>query len=157
VKQALGFRAEAQQVYWAVVEGTRDEPILVAHDKVAAPVGLNEAPALSWYTDRVRLLVNTYKPDAAGVRFAEPNARGSNKEGARRRSRIEGVLLQAIDSSGLGVTTGALAKISARLGTKKAKNYVDTGKLRGLDLSKLPTPAREAILVAVAALPENAE
>jgi len=47
--------------------------------------------------------------------------------------------------------------ISGRLGTKKAKKYIDSNELRGLDLSKIPTLAREAVLIAVAALPENLE
>ena len=96
--RALGFRAEARQVYWAVVDGTRRSPILVGHDKFAAPVGLEEAPALSWYNDRAKLILETYKPSTVGVRFPEPVARGSNKEGAKRRLRIEGVLLRLIDS-----------------------------------------------------------
>jgi hypothetical protein len=55
----------------------------------------------------------------------------------------------------LKVTTGALATISAKLGTKNAKKYIEAGELRGLDLSKIPPLAREAVLVAVAALPRN--
>ena len=49
------------------------------------------------------------------VRSAEPTARGSKKEGAKRRLRIEGVLLQTIDSCGLKVTIGALATIAGDL------------------------------------------
>jgi hypothetical protein len=155
VERALGLRAAASEIYWAVVEGTESAPILVAHERVAAPVGLDEAPALSWYHERVRHIVDAFKPGAAGVRTAEPIARGSNTEGAKRRLRIEGVLLHAIDSCGLKVTTGALATISAKLGTKNAKKYIEAGELRGLDLSKIPPLAREAVLVAVAALPRN--
>jgi hypothetical protein len=155
VDRALGLRAAASEVYWAVVEGTNSTPILVAHEKIAAPVDLDEAPALSWYHERVRHVIEAYRPGKAGVRAAEPVARGSNKEGAKRRLRIEGVLLQAIDSCGLKVTTGALATISAKLGTRNVKKYIDAGKLRGLDLAKVPPLTREAVLVAVAALPKN--
>jgi hypothetical protein len=52
----------------------------------------------------------------------------------------------------LKVTIGALAMISGKLGSQ-AKKYVDSDELRGLDLSKIPLPSKEAILVAVAALP----
>jgi hypothetical protein len=150
----LGFRAEAKQFYWALVEGTRREPILVAHDKAAAPVDLDEAAALSWFRERVRLLIQAHKPDGAALRSPEPVALGGNKEGARRRLRVEGVLLEATDSCRVTVTAGALAKISAQLGTKSAKAYLKHGELRGLDVSKLPTPAKESVLVAVARLPE---
>jgi hypothetical protein len=154
VKRALGFRTEAKKIHWAVVEGSQDAPILVAHDKAAAPVSLEEAPALSWYRNRVEHIIHTYTPSVAAIRSAEPVARGSNKEGARRRLRIEGVLLQTIDSNGLKVTMGALAMISGKLGSR-AKKYIDSGDLRGLDLSQIPDLSKEAVLVAVAALPQN--
>lgn len=152
MERALGFRAETRKVYWAVVEGTRNAPILVAHDNAAAPVNLGEASALSWYSGRVRHIVETYKPSVAMIRSAEPTARGSRKEGPRLRLRIEGVLLQTIDSCGLKVAIGALATISGKLGTQ-AKGYIESGELRGMDLSRLPSYAKEAVLVAVAALP----
>jgi hypothetical protein len=151
VERALGFRAEAKQIHWAVVEGTRQGPILVAHSNAAAPVNLDDAPALSWYSSRVKHIIQTYHPKVATIRTAESIARGSNKEGNRRRLRIEGVLLQTIDSCGLKVTMGALAMISGKLGSQ-AKKYIDSGELRGIDLSKIPLPSKEAILVAVAAL-----
>lgn len=149
---ALGFRAEAKQIHWAVVEGTQRSPVLVAHDSAAAPVNLDEAPSLSWYHERVLLIFETYNPTVATIRSAEPIAPGSNKEGAKRRLRIEGVLLQTMDSCGVRVTMGSLAMISGKLGSQ-AKRYLDSGQLRGLDLSELPLLLREAVLVAVAALP----
>jgi hypothetical protein len=152
MERALGFRAETHKIYWAVVEGTRAAPILVAHDDAAAPVNLAEAPALSWYSGRVKHIVETYKPNAAMVRSAEPTARASRKEGPRVRLRIEGVLLQTLDSCGLNATIGALATISGKLGSQ-AKEYIESGELRGIDLSGLTSYSREAILVAVAALP----
>ncbi len=152
VERALGFRAEAKQVHWAVVEGTRLTPIHIDHGIAAAPINLDEAPALSWYSSRCRHIVQTYSPNAAMIRSAEAVARGAGKEGARRRLRIEGVLLQTIDACGLRVSIGALATISGKLGSQ-AKKYIESGELRGLDLSQLPSLAREAILVAVAALP----
>lgn len=152
MERALGFRAEAHKIYWAVVEGTRKAPILVAHDDAAAPVNLGEAPALSWYSGRVKHIVATYKPNVAMVRSAEPTARAGRKEGPRLRLRIEGVLLQTLDSCGLKATIGALATISGNLGTQ-AKEYIASGELRGIDLAGLASEAKEAVLVAVAALP----
>jgi hypothetical protein len=154
MERILGFRAEAKKIHWAVVEGTRSIPILVDYDDAAAPVNLDDAPALSWYSNRVRLLVETHKPTAAAIRSAESVARGGNREGARRRLRIEGVLLQTIDSCGLKVTMGALATISAKLGSQ-AKKYINSGDFRGLDLSEVLSPTREAVLVAVASLPQR--
>jgi hypothetical protein len=152
--RALGLRAEPKQIHWAIVEGTRRAPVLIAYDNAAAPVNLEEGPALSWYTNRIKLIIDKYRPAVAMVRTAESVARGGNKDGPRRRLRIEGVLLQTVDSCGLKVGIGALATISGKLGSQ-AKKYIDSGELRGLDLSKLPVPSKEAILVAVAALPQG--
>src|SRR5882672_11509827 len=110
--RALGLRAEPKQIHWAILDGTRRNPVVVAHDNAAAPVILDEGPALSWYTNRIKLIVEKYKPGIAMIRTAESIARGGNKEGPRRRMRIEGVLLQTIDSCGLKVSMGALATIS---------------------------------------------
>lgn len=152
MKRALGLRAEAKQIHWAVVEGTRDNPILVDYGNAAAPVDLDDGPALSWYSNRVKYIVQSHQPGLATIRTAESIARGSNKEGNRRRLRIEGVLLQTIDSCGLKVTMGALAMISGKLGSQ-AKHYIESGELRGIDISKFPLPSKEAILVGVSALP----
>jgi hypothetical protein len=134
------------------VEGTRQAPIHIEHGVAAAPVNLDEASALSWYSDRVKLIIQTHKPKTAMIRSAEVIARGSGKEGARRRLRIEGVLLQTIDSCAVKVSIGALATISGKLGSQ-AKRYIESGEFRGLDLSEIPSLSREAVLVAVAALP----
>lgn len=150
--RSLGLRAEPRVLHWAVVEGTQDEPVLTAHDKAEAPASFDEPAALSWFRNRVLFLIDTYEPAAAGVRFPEPSARGGNKDSAKQRSRVEGVLLEAVNSRGLTITSGALTTIGSRLGTKKAKKYIEEGELRGLDLSKLPPHRREAVLVAVATL-----
>lgn len=149
--RAIGFRAEADKVHWAVVEGTKHSPILLGKGVATAPVGLSEAAALSWYANRVRLLIDANKPDAGMVRSVEPLARSSRKEGPRQRLRIEGVLLQTMDSSGLSASTGALATITSSLGAS-AKGFLESKECRGLDLSNLHEYTREAVLVAVSAL-----
>lgn len=152
--RSVGFRAEAQRIYWAVLQGTQHNPVLIDHNKASAPIAMDEPPALSWYSQRVRLIVDQHKPSIAAIRLAEPTAMGSGKEGAKRRSRLEGVLIQTLDDCGLDVTMGALATISSQMGSR-AKKYTDADELRGLDISGFPVPAKEAILVAVARLPKG--
>lgn len=149
----LGVRAEPRSLHWAVVEGMQNAPILTASDKAEAPGAYDEPAALSWFRARLLHLIDTYHPVAVGVRYPEPSGRGGNRDSARQRSRVEGVILEAANARGLPVLTGALTTIAAKLGTKKAKKYVDDAELRGLDLSSLPLPRREAVLVAVALLP----
>jgi hypothetical protein len=150
---ALGVRAEPRSLHWAVVEGTQTAPIIKAHDKADAPAAFDEPAALAWFRSRMLHLIDTYHPVAVGVRYPEPAGRGGNRDSARERSRVEGIVLEAAHSRGLPVLTGALATISKQLGTKKAKRYIDDGDLRGLDLTSLPVPRREAVLVGVAQLP----
>lgn len=152
--RAAGFRAEANQFWWAIVQGTNGAAVLVEQGKAAAPAGSDEPSGLSALRDRALLLIKTHTPTRAAVRTAEPIAK-VNGDGARRRLRVEGVLLQALHSCGVEVLACGLATVGARLaiGTAKAKTYLEGTEVRGIDISKLPTAAREAILVAVAALP----
>lgn len=152
----MGFRAEAGQFWWAVVQGTSGNAILVDHGKAAAPAGSDEAPGLSALRERALLLMKTHTPTRAAVRSAEAIAK-TNTDGARRRLRVEGVLLQALHSRGVQVVACGLATVGARLGISRteARAYLDGTEVRGIDISKLPGHAREAVLVAVAALPQT--
>jgi len=152
--RVLGLRAEARQFFWAVLEGTQDAPLVAAQDKAIAPAGADEASALAWFRGRARHLFEAYKPDAVMLRTPEFSARAGNTDGARRRLRVEGVLLEVSHAAGLKVSAGALVTISSNLGTRSAKKYLEAGEVRGLDISKQATPAKEAILVAISGLPK---
>jgi Holliday junction resolvasome RuvABC endonuclease subunit len=149
--RALGFRVEPEAFNWALVEGTPEQPILVAADKVTAPSSYSEPQALSWYRDRVRYLIEQYHPTVAAVRYAETFG-ASGGSAARKRCRIEGIVVEAANSKAVAVKAGALATISSGLGTKSAKKYLSQSEFRRLDWSKHGKNAREAILVATAAL-----
>jgi hypothetical protein len=150
--RSLGIRVEPSAIHWAAVEGTKSQPILVAADNAGAPVTYSEAQSLSWYRNRMLHIIQRYKPQIVAVRYPEPTGRAGGSDAMRRRVRIEGVVLEAADFSGLPVTTGALVTISANLGVKSAKTYLGEEDLRGLDWSKRNSLGREAILVAVSAL-----
>ena len=151
----LGVRAEPRGFHWAVVEGTQRAPILTAHDKAATPASFEEPEALAWVRSRVLHVIDTYHPVAVAVRYPEPISRSSNS--ARQRCRVEGVVLEAAASRRLPILTGPLATIAAKLRTRKPKTYIETGTLRGLDLSSVPASGREAVLIAVAQLPPGPE
>src|SRR6266853_3731708 len=131
----LGIRVEPSCIHWAVVEGRRDLPILIATDDATAPVQWDEAKALSWYRERILHIIGQYHPATVAVRYQEPKGRAAGNSG-RKRARIEGVVLEAANSRALPVVTGALVTISAKLKTKSAKKYLDHDDLRGLDWSK---------------------
>ena len=154
MKRAIGFRVEPTLVHWALVEGTPEAPILVAVDKIAAPATYDdESRALTFYRERILLLLSQHSPDRVAVRYAETFGRRAAGAKDNQRCRIEGVLIEASSSRGLKVVTGALASISKNLGTTGAKRYLEANDLRGLDWSKYPAKnVREAILVAASAL-----
>lgn len=153
--RSLGFRAEADAFNWAVVEGHVGAPVLIGAEKAAAPSSYSESAVLSWCRDRVLFLFEQFAPDVVAVRYAETVRRASSQDSARKRCRVEGVLLEAANSASLRVVTGALVTISKHLGTRSAKAYLDDDNLRGLDWSKFSKNAREAILVAASALGSN--
>jgi hypothetical protein len=102
-------------------------------------------------------LLDQYHPDAAAVRYPEPVSRYPEKNTGRQRSRIEGVILEALGSRAVEIPlAGPLGSISAKLGSGSgAKKYLDQKELRGLDWSKLQKNDREAVLAAVAVLPRG--
>jgi hypothetical protein len=150
---AIGFRAEPSVVNWAVVQGSSAEPVLLGADKLTAPASFDEGAALTWFRDRTQYLVQTYSPNIAAVRSPETfMPRNVKLSSLYQRCRLEGVVIEALHSSGIHVLTGALATISKNIGSKGAKHYLETPDLRGLDWSKYDTNRREAILVAASAL-----
>jgi hypothetical protein len=152
MSRALGVRAEPSAINWAIVEGDQDHPTLLCADDARAPATYDEARSLSWYRSLVIQLIDEHDPQVVAVRYPEPKGRATQGDTPRRRSRIEGVVLEAAATAGKQVLTGALVTISARLNTKSAKQYLEEEELRGLDWSKHNPQRREAILVAVAAL-----
>lgn len=152
---ALGLRAEVSAVNWAVVEGSREAPVLVAADQAVAPATYDEAASLGWLRAQVRSLIETYSPQVVAIRYPETVIRSSAQSSMHRRCRVEGVLVEVARSCGAQVLTGALATISKNLGAKAAKKYLETDELRGLDWSKYTKNRREAILVAASALPSS--
>jgi hypothetical protein len=153
---AIGFRAEKDTIHWAVVEGTKQQPIIVADDKFSAPLTYSDAESMAFFRDRLITVIEQYKPTTGFIRYAEtflprkpaPNALGS----MFARARIEGVILEAAHSVGVKIVGASLAGITSELGSKRAKAYLEAGELRGADLTGRPAERREAILVAVSAL-----
>jgi hypothetical protein len=149
---SIGFRVEPTCFHWAVVDAGKEQPVLVGDDRAAAPKDYTEAQALSWYRARVLALLNQFKPERAAIRYAETMPGRGNPTAAHKRFRIEGVILEAVHSKGIDAETGALNTISSRMGSKRAKNYLERDNVRGLDFGTRPQNRREAILVAVSVL-----
>lgn len=147
--RAIGFRAEPDAINWAVVEGDPDSPQLLFHGKIASPAAFkDESKRLSHLRGQVLDKIATYTPDRAAVRYPE----SFRKSNCDPRIRVEGVILEACAASSIRVVSGAMRSISSRMGSKKAKGYLTSDDVRGLEFPKKNPNYREAILVAVSAL-----
>lgn len=154
----LGVRAEPAAFHWAVVSGTSHTPVLEDSNTEAAPAAFTEGESLAWIRDRFLQIVENYHPMKVAVRFPEGNARGSGKDSAKARCRVEGVVMETASSRNIEVITGALNTFKKHSGSKSPKEDLAKQDLRGLDWSKYSdTKRREAILVAASVLPVRLE
>jgi Holliday junction resolvasome RuvABC endonuclease subunit len=153
--RAIGFRVEPQTVNYAVVEGTKQEPILILYNKISPPKSYDqESSQLVWYRERLLTIIEQYQPQYAAIRFPEPNSFNKTKvEPLLKRARIEGVILESLGNKGIECIAGALQKISSEINSKSAKQYLSNDNFRNLDWSNIKNGnQREAILVAVTQL-----
>jgi hypothetical protein len=151
----IGIRAEPSGFTWAVVQGTRDRPILVGVDTASAPTSYEEPDALKWHRARLATLVTQYQATAIAIRLPESFGRQGNTESDRRRSRLEGVIMELGAANGMGVVAGSLKTIGSRQGVAKPKEELASADLRGLDWSTLNAKKREAVFAAASALPDG--
>lgn len=150
----LGIRAEPSSFHWAVVKGNQRQLILHASAREEAPSSFSEAESLAWVRNRVLFILDTYKPEKVAVRYPEPTAQGANKNSAKERSRVEGVVLEAASSKNLAVVTGAMNTFGKFSNSRSPKDDLASAEFRQLDWSKYKdSKAREAIYVAASLLP----
>jgi Holliday junction resolvasome RuvABC endonuclease subunit len=150
--RVLGVRAEPGAINWAIVEGSQEEPILHASGTEKAPTAYSEAEGLAWVRKKSIHIIEQYRPTGVAVRYPEPKALGANKDSAKARCRVEGVVLEVAAHNSLEVVTETLNTISKNLDSKSAKAYLSSDEFRGLDWSKCKEKVQEAILVAVSIL-----
>jgi hypothetical protein len=150
--KAIGLRAEPDAFNWAVVEGTLEAPVLLAVERVAAPSGYSDPEMLNYFRERLLHIIQTHAPKIVGLRTPETISRGSG-ESARKRLRLEGVLLGVSGECTLPATIGALSTVNRLLGSKSAKLLLQSENYRGLDWSKHTPAKREAILISASLLP----
>jgi len=153
--RAIGFRAEPTVVHFAIVEGTRDRPVVLTRNKFAAPKTYDDADQLVWYREKVRGIIQNHSADVAGVRFPEARSQSAGTSSAMRRLRIEGVVMEAARSLAIPIkAAGGLQHIRAKLGMSHSPKEYMAGdrEVRGVQLSDHPKQMQEAILIATAAL-----
>lgn len=69
--KAIGFRAEKDNVNWALVEGTIERPYLLGHGRSQFPSQLSEPQSLCWLRVQVSRILQEHSPDRVAVRVSD--------------------------------------------------------------------------------------
>jgi Holliday junction resolvasome RuvABC endonuclease subunit len=148
---AIGLRAEKDAVTWSIVAGSKSNPILIAKAKLKTPAIHKdyEPSRLSWIKGQVLDVLAQYQPTVGAIRYPEPSSPG-NTNSKRERSRIEGVVIQALCEKNIKVITLVNNQIASALEVKpqSVKNIMDESNFRGLDWLATNDIMKEAILAA---------
>jgi hypothetical protein len=153
--RVLGVRAEPTAIHWAIVTGTPERPVLDAHGTETAPHAYKEGESLAWIRQRVVYIIDTFTPAKIAVRYPERTAKGANKDSAKARCRVEGVVLEAAGAKNLETVTGAMNTFGKHCERQSPKEDLVSDDLRGLDWSGYKKELREAIYVAFSLLPRG--
>jgi len=150
--RALGFRAEKTLVHFAVLDDSK--PGTVTTDKLKLKGDRPTAPELGLLRNEVRNLIDTYKPDAVGLRLSDKPQSMRYIQSSFDRARVEGVVMEAAASKNVKVVAGASATIKSGMKTKRPlREYADVDEVKGIDLSdKKNESLRDAVYAALAAM-----
>ena len=149
----LGVRAEPTSIHWAVVTGNQSRIVVHASGSEDSPRTYTEAESLAWIRTRVLYILDTYKPSRVAVRYPEPTAMGANKNSAKARCRVEGVVVEAAGSKSLEVVTGAMNTFGKLAGSKSPKEDLSSTEFRQVEwASYKDSKIREAIYVGASLL-----
>jgi len=150
--KVIGYRAEKDGIHWAVVEGTQAEPKLVVCEYIRAPEINDEAQSLHYLRTRVLADIARHAPVKSFVRYPETNRKQGAVVSADSRSRIEGIILQALAEMKVRVVTGVISRIKAMTGLDDPRDLLKNGTgVGGLTFPSKNLSCREAILSAFAA------
>lgn len=149
--RTLGLRVGVNDMHWAVVEGTVEQPICVDRGEVVAPKTYTEAGWLRHLRDRLQSIVNVQHPTSVALKGIEPVARA--RQTFFPRLRGEGVAIELCEALTLSPEILTWATLASRLGVGRSKkDYETSAEFRGIAWSSFGPESREAIMVAAAAL-----
>jgi hypothetical protein len=152
---SIGIRSEAAAFSWAVVEGSLETPIMLSLGKEICPQSLeaDEPACLHHLKTRFEFQIQKFSPTTAGIRTIEPIAPGGSSNSAKRRLRLEGVLLLSCHGFCIAATCGTFANLTRRIGCKSAKLLLESDQYKAIDWQAYDKSKREAILMACSMLP----
>lgn len=151
---SIGVRASTSEILYVIIEGTFDKPSLITADKLREPISYSFPETLVYYREQFLSLYKEYRINSCGIRTAEPLSRlKGSSEGARKRTNIEGVMIEASASQGIKPLVGANSTFSPILDVKSMKDLISVNAYKNLNKwAKLSQDFKETTLVAIASL-----
>lgn len=155
VLNSLGIRVASNIIYYTIVKGDVESPNLIVYDKLLIPKAFKEGQAFSWLRSSILNICKEYDIANGIIRTFEANARMS-KTAILERSRLEGVIAEALYSYGVKSKICMLATISSLLkieGKKSAKEYLTSTEFRTIEnWDDYIDYTKESTIAAIAAL-----
>lgn len=153
--RSLGVRAINGGAHWALVEGTRAKPSLLASGTIPRPKAFSDYQALMHLRETLRDLLLERQVDCVTVRESD-YVPGASK--LFPRVRAEGVALEIATSEAKPANLLQWTEIRARLDIEnvkgKRKGYLAATTFRGVNCGGFGPEDHDALHAAVAGLPK---
>ena len=91
----IGFRCFPNDLSFVVLEGTQQNPHVIAHEKFSFPRDYNWGEKLSWLRRQIIELLGEFNLSSASLKTIEPRA----QQISVKRVQAEGVVLEASNST----------------------------------------------------------
>lgn len=144
----LAVRCSNSDFAYAIVDGEKLSPSVVASDVIAFPKGYDDPALFHWFHQEIMALINNYGPDGVAIKGAEPMVKRSGA--LETRIRVEGIVLMSAAEAGCGAAQRKVKSTIAKdLGMKGKGKYLET-KLDTspiADFNSYNSKLQEAILV----------
>jgi len=144
----LGLRCSNKDYTFAVMDGTKQEPRVIASGNVAFPVGFPKTSSVKWFLQEIETLLASHGIDKIAIKAFEGRTRGSLF--VDRIDHEAMVFLAASHRGSRAVFRKVKSTIAKDLGLKGRAHYLrtalDTSVIHAFD--DYPEKTQEAILAA---------
>lgn len=145
---SLGIRCSNSDFTYAVLQGTKNKPHMLATNTVAMPAGFRQPQALDWLYQEIERLIAAHGVEIIVIKRSESRRRNGARD---TRLEFEGVVALAGHRSGQVPSFKKVSSTIAKdLGLKGYARYLrtrlDTSPLEGFD--GYSSKSQEAVLCA---------
>jgi hypothetical protein len=92
--KSIGFRCWKDKFSYVIIEGTQDNPVLIANNHLKLPKNLSRPEQLAWFKREIKELMDTNDLDIAIFKATEPISQSKEPQ----RGELEGILQETIFS-----------------------------------------------------------